>query len=106
MNAFLSRLPGRVAGAAVGAVVAGLVLSDSEAHALIVNVNGQNYEVSTFTGSYSDKISKFAPATMPWYGSPTDATSFALAVGTNLGLPHSFFRSFILPLPSLVATFV
>lgn len=88
--ALLSRLPGRVAGAAVGAVVAGLVLSDSEAHALIVNVNGQNYEVSTFTGSYNDNISKFDSAAnggvMPWYGSQTDADAFASAVGANLGM--------------------
>ena len=91
MKALLSRLPGRVAGAAVGAVVAGLVLSDSKAHALIVNVSGQDYEFSTFTGSYNDNINKFKTAAnggvMPWWGSADDAREFASAVGPNLGLP-------------------
>lgn len=100
MNTFLSRLPGRVAGAAVGALVAGLVLSDSEAHALIVNVGGQDYEVTKFTGSYIDNSSKFETAAnggvMPWWNSQTDAEAFASAVGTNLGLPNagtSYFPS-------------
>ena len=73
MNALWSRPPGKVAGAAVGAAVAGLVLSDSEAHALIVNVGGLDYEVSTFTGSYNDDISKFNGGVMPWWNSQTDA---------------------------------
>jgi hypothetical protein len=93
MNALLSRLPGRVAGAAVGAVVAGLVLSDSKAHALIVNVGGQDYEVSTFTGSYIENSSKFETAAnggvMPWWEKSSSTVEFASAVYTNLGSSYS-----------------
>jgi hypothetical protein len=92
MIALSSCLPRKVAGAAVGAIVAGLVLCDSRAHALIVNVGGQDYEVSTFAGWYDDNISKFETAAnggvMPWWGSQTNAEAFMLVVGTNLGMPN------------------
>ena len=56
-------------------------------------MGGQNYDVTTFTGSYNNNISKFATAAnggeMPWWGSITIATAFASAVGTGLGLPNS-----------------
>jgi len=68
-------------------------LTAGEANALVVNVGGQNYDVTTFTGSYNNNISKFATAAnggeMPWWASATNAAAFASAVGTGLGLPNS-----------------
>ena len=54
-------------GAALGAVVAGLVLTGGQAKALVVpvNVGGLNYEVTTFTDSYNARTSKFTMADMP-----------------------------------------
>ena len=73
------------------------VLSAGEAHALVVNVGGQDYDVTTFTGSFNDNLSKFAtPANggvMPWWttgpeGTSATAAQFAAAVGTALGTPN------------------
>ena len=60
-----------------------------------VTVNGLQYDVTTFTGSYIDNISKFAqppaPGVMPWWGvTGTDfddvvAIEFAAEVGAGLG---------------------
>ena len=67
------------------------VLGAGQAQALVVNVNGQNWNVTTFTGSYNANTSKFNTAAnggmMPWWGNLTLANSFALAVGGSLGLP-------------------
>ncbi len=67
-------------------------LTAGEANALVVNVGGQDYDVTTFVGSYNDNISKFETAAnggeMPWWASSTNATAFASAVGTGLGLPN------------------
>jgi hypothetical protein len=67
-------------------------LTAGEANALVVNVGGQDYNVTTFTGSYIDNISKFATAAnggvMPWWGSQSTADSFTSAVNTGLGLPN------------------
>jgi hypothetical protein len=74
-------------------LVSGFIgLTAGEAHALVVNVNGQNYDVTTFTGTYNNNISKFATAAnggvMPWWGSQSTADSFTSAVNTGLGLPN------------------
>jgi len=57
-----------------------------------VTVNGQDWDVTTFTGSYNDNVSKFATAAnggvMPWYGSSADAATFSDVVGTSLGNPN------------------
>ena len=67
------------------------VLGAGQAQALVVNVNGQNWNVTTFTGTYNANTSKFNTAAnggmMPWWGNLTLADSFALAVGGSLGLP-------------------
>jgi hypothetical protein len=67
-------------------------LTAGDAQALVVNVGGQDYNVTTFAGSYNDNISKFATAAnggeMPWWGNSTTAEAFASAVGTGLGLPN------------------
>ena len=69
--------------AAFGTAVAIGVLGAGQAQALVVNVNGQNWNVTTFTGSYNANTSKFKTAAnggmMPWWGNLTLANSFALA---------------------------
>jgi hypothetical protein len=86
MNNFL-RLIAPVASAA-----ALFALGSQQASALTLNVGGNNYDVTTFTGSYNDNASKFnIPAlngTMPWWGNRDLALSFASALNTKLGTPN------------------
>jgi len=67
---------------AVGALTAG------QAQAIVVNVNNQSWDVTTFTGSYDTNTTKFdqppSPGVMPWWGSQTDALAFANAVRNQL----------------------
>lgn len=88
-----SRLSAKVAGAAVGAVMAGLMLADSQAQALSVNVNvgGMDYEVTTFVGRYNDNPGIFNQTDMPWWGNQLLAEQFAAAVGTrsSFGTPNN-----------------
>ena len=79
---------------ALGVALAMGVLTTGQARALVVNVDGQNWDVTTFTGSYKDKKSKFAKTTapdgaMPWWGDLSIATKFANALGHSLGAPNS-----------------
>ncbi len=64
-------------------------LTAGEAHAFVVNVDSQNYDVTTFSGSYNDNISKFnlptAGGVMPWWNSDATSKAFATAVGTAFG---------------------
>ncbi|MFM7513289.1 MAG: hypothetical protein ACKO3F_07980, partial [Cyanobium sp.] len=67
------------------------MFTNSQAQTLVVTDNGQNWDVTTFNGSYNDNISKFdTPANggvMPWWRSDFEvAEAFAAAVGSNLGL--------------------
>jgi hypothetical protein len=51
------------------------------------------YDVTTFTGSYDANTSKFAlppGGVMPWWGDNDLSSTFATAVGANLGLPNSY----------------
>jgi len=92
-NTFIPSLPKKVLGAALGAVVAGLALTGGQAKALVVNVNvgGLDYDVTTFTGSYADNVSKFTATDMPWWGGDdTLAKSFASAVGRSSGLDGNY----------------
>ena len=55
-----------------------------------VSVGGQDWDVSTFTGSYNSNMAKFAlPSSpggvMPWWESESLASQFASAVGKGLG---------------------
>ena len=92
-DTLIRRLPGKALGAALGAVVAGLALTAGQAKALVVTVGGQDWDVTTFTGSYNDNVSKFATSAnggvMPWFGWPLEtgnlARSFAVAVGNSFG---------------------
>ena len=89
---FTPGLPKKVLGAALGAVLSGLVFIDSQAQARVVNVGGLDYDVTTFYGSYNDNVSKFNTPNnggmMPWWGSSGEAFAFATAVGSGLGLPN------------------
>jgi len=64
------------------------VLTAGQAQAFVVNVNGQDWDVTTFTGSYNDNVSKFNTlengGMMPWWENYL-ASSFADAVGDSLG---------------------
>lgn len=83
--------------AVFGAAVVVGVLGAGQAQAIIVNVGGQFWDVTTFSGSYSSNITKFGTAAnggmMPWWptqsspaaSSNTLANAFALAVGGGLG---------------------
>lgn len=55
----------------------------------MVTVGGVQYDVTTFTGTYDDNISKFETAAnngvVPWFGNQTMAAQFANAVEYNLG---------------------
>jgi len=72
------------------AALAAISLSPGSAQAYVVTVGGVQYDVTTFTGSYDDKTSKFATAAnggvMPWWGSSTLASEFATQVGSGLGI--------------------
>lgn len=54
----------------VGMIFAAGALAAGQAQAVVVNVNSQDWNVTTFTGSYNANISKFAlPSSggvMPW----------------------------------------
>ncbi len=75
------------------AALAAISLSPGSAHAYVVTVGGVQYDVTTFTGTYNDNISKFALPTnggvMPWWDSFSIASQFAAAVGSSLGYPNS-----------------
>jgi hypothetical protein len=59
---------------------------------LVVNVGGEDWDVTTLTGSYDANTSKFATAgngeVMPWWGDRSLANQFTIAVGNSLGLPN------------------
>jgi len=58
-----------------------------------MTVNGLQYDVTTFTGSYNNNTSKFAqppaPGVMPWWGSLSLANQFATAVGNGFGIVNT-----------------
>ena len=78
---------------ALGVALTMGVLTTGQARAFVVNIGGQNYNVTTFTGSYNDNKSKFAQETsggeMPWWGDSSLATQFSNALGYSLGAPNS-----------------
>ena len=73
---------------ALGIALAMGVLTAGQAQAFVVNVNGQNWDLTTFTGPNDSNVSKFAtPANggaMPWWGQAALAGQFANAVRSNL----------------------
>ncbi len=75
------------AGVAIGVIGAG------QPHALTVTVGGQQWDVTTFTGSYNDNMTKFQTpnngGVMPWWGQVADAAAWADALGWALGDPNT-----------------
>jgi hypothetical protein len=73
------------------AVVAVMVLTAGQARALVVKVDHQDWDVTTFNGSYVENFNKFSrrgpEGVMPWWGQSTLADAFATAVGSQLNLP-------------------
>jgi hypothetical protein len=60
---------------------------------VIVTVNGQDWEVTTFTRTYNDNISKFGlladnggVGAMPWRSNQIATIAFMAAVGAGLGM--------------------
>ena len=82
------RLLSRSAAAAVFAATALVSFSHQPAAALTVQVNGANYDLSIYSGSYTSNIVDFElPANggrMPWWGQPTLAADFAFALAAGL----------------------
>jgi hypothetical protein len=81
---------------ALGVALAMGVLTAGQAQAFVVNVEGQDWDVTTFTGSYNDNEAKFNVGEMPWWGNESLASLFAGAVGSSLGAPnglHATLRS-------------
>jgi len=74
---------------ALGMILAAGALTAGQAQAIVVTVNSQDWNVTTFTGKYNANTSKFAlPSSggvMPWWGNNSLASSFATAVGSSLG---------------------
>jgi hypothetical protein len=107
-NARLRAAIGKTALKSAFAAVAMGVLGAGQAQAVVVNVNGQNWNVTTFTGTFNDNISKFNTAAnggvMPWWRggiSPSlasTAQSFAMAVGLSFGLPNNINGSALGPI--------
>ena len=84
-----------LAKSALAAAVAVGTLAAGQAQAYVVTVGGVQYDVTTFTGTYNAYTSKFAtPANggvMPWWGGTySNASDFATAVGTNLGMGNTY----------------
>jgi hypothetical protein len=77
-------------GAAI--VTGALTAGQAQALGVRVNINGQVYNVSTFSGSYNDNTAKFnlpaAGGVMPWWSNGTVAAQFAIAVDAQLGTPN------------------
>jgi hypothetical protein len=81
---------------ALGVTLAMAALTAGQAQAFVVNVEGQDWDVTTFTGSFNDNEAKFNVGEMPWWGSESLASLFAGAVGSSLGAPnglHATLRS-------------
>ena len=77
---------------ALGVALSMGLLTAGQAQALVVNVGGQDWDVTTFTGTYNNNRSKFATAdkggVMPWWGNADLATIFALSVNHSLSSIH------------------
>ena len=69
------------------------VLGAGQAQALVVTVSGQQWDVTTFTGTYNNNVAKFNLANMPWlndslFDSSALMAQFVVAVNDDLGAPN------------------
>jgi len=93
-----SRLSSSLVKSALGVALAMGVLTGGQAQALIVEMgDGEEWNVTTFTGSYDANRKKFDTpengGVMPWWSNldesdPISALQFALAVKDSLGMPN------------------
>lgn len=69
-------------------LTAATLLSSNPAHAIstTVTIDGFNYTITTFTGSYDATL--FTTNKMPWWSNPQNVDTFITAVGTRLGFPN------------------
>jgi hypothetical protein len=67
----------------------GIGLTSGPAHALVVNVRGELWNISTYTGRYQSRFPFFDP----WMFDPELSSEFARAVGQGFGLPNEVFCS-------------
>ncbi|WP_413171632.1 hypothetical protein [Anabaena azotica] len=71
----------------VGTAAAGILASSaSPAQALVFNVGGTNYDVTTVTGTYNDLATTLQ--SQVWWGNSALAQQFAQTVNIQLGLPN------------------
>ncbi|MBL9127747.1 MAG: hypothetical protein JNL97_08875, partial [Verrucomicrobiales bacterium] len=70
---------------ALFAALATLLMTGS-AGAVVVTIDGMDYDITTLTGTFDDNASVLTA--QPWYGDETLANRFVDAVGARLGLPH------------------
>ncbi|MFN7898671.1 MAG: hypothetical protein ACK5N0_03260 [Synechococcaceae cyanobacterium] len=64
----------------------GLALHGGDARALVIEVNGSNYDVTTVSGSYDSLITTLSA--QPWFGNTSLSYTFAETVINQLGLPN------------------
>jgi hypothetical protein len=80
---------------ALGVALAMGVLTAGQARAVVVNVDGQDWDVTTFSGGYYENSSKFeTPANggvMPWWNNINLAGTFTAAVSSSLGDEGPYF---------------
>jgi hypothetical protein len=80
---------------AIGVALAMGVLTAGQARAVVVNVDGQDWDVTTFAGGYYENSSKFeTPANggvMPWWNNINLAGTFTAAVSSSLGDEGPYF---------------
>jgi hypothetical protein len=83
---------------ALGIALAIGVLTAGQAQAFVVHVGGQNWDVTTFIGSYNNNVNKFETPTnggvMPWWGDSNLAVSFAESVGSSIEPPFTGYTPF------------
>ena len=73
---------------ALGTAVVMGVLGAGSAQALVVDVDGQQWEVTTFTGTYDNNVTLLQ--NQEWWGNQATAEKFASAVGDDLNFPNLF----------------
>jgi len=80
---------------ALGVALAMGALTAGQAQAVVVNVDGQDWDVTTFSGGYYENSSKFeTPANggvMPWWNNINLAGKFTAAVSSSLGDEGPYF---------------
>jgi len=80
---------------ALGVALAIGTLTAGQAQAVVVNVDGQDWDVTTFSGGYYENSSKFeTPANggvMPWWNNINLAGTFTAAVSSSLGDEGPYF---------------